>query len=92
MIGVSKDLDQLTDKLANEIHSLVGRHMQQLNDKLSYPEMISSSLIALSAALGKLRWLATSTGEVTEDRFDQVFWDNAIKQCQDGKTKFETSN
>lgn len=82
--------EQKTLELANQIKELLGRHMS--DDTKPYAELITSSLVALCIEVGRLRWLAVSTGEVEEDRFDQVFWEGTMGHYQDNKKKYGIIN
>lgn len=84
------DIDKETAKLANEIREVLGAHLSKF-DSDNYQKTITSCLIALSAEVGRLRWLSVETDEVDPDRFDEVFWEGVVKYFNENKLRYGTT-
>lgn len=90
MTELDKDLatNQETTKLANKIRDLLGEHMLKLSQDNNYKVLLTSCIIALAVEVGRLRWLSTSTGEIHQERFDQIFWEAVARHYDSNKLRF----
>ncbi len=65
--------DKKTDKFIDDLESLMSAHFLTFEDE-EYREMISSTLIAISTQMGRLKWICEKSGEVKQDNFDTTMW------------------
>ena len=76
-------------KLANDIKDVLARSSQEDRPP---EQIITSSLIALCIELGRLRFLAISSGDVSEDNFDQITWEIIMDNYKENLKKYGVFN
>lgn len=81
------DIANDTLLVANQLRDVLGRHIAQFSDN-QYREALTSCLIALCIEVGRLRYLCTVTDEVTEDSFDQTFWNSTMKHFHENELQY----
>jgi hypothetical protein len=77
-------------EMAIQIRDILGEHMLKFpNDKYTG---IIDCLTVICHETALLRWLAISTGEVSQSEFDRIFKEGMLKKYEESKSEFGYKN